>query len=139
MKSFVTCSILLILLCFQFGYGDWRITTQPAKLIGGDGEIYQGYINNGVIVTLMTVSDSLNFILNCTNCWIERKNDYIENKEPIGILTNRIEKFDQPLDFPPCTTSIPDSISVPQEQLEILKNDPSSRMQTIGFSDTVGS
>jgi Tol biopolymer transport system component len=40
MKSFVTYSILLTLLCFQFGYGGWKIATQPVKLIGGDGEVY---------------------------------------------------------------------------------------------------
>ena len=40
MKSFVTCSILFILLCFQFVYGGWKITTAPVKLAGGEGENY---------------------------------------------------------------------------------------------------
>lgn len=40
MKSFLTCSILLMLLCFQFGYGGWKIATGPVKLIGGEGEVY---------------------------------------------------------------------------------------------------
>jgi Tol biopolymer transport system component len=40
MKSFATCSILFILLCFQFVYGGWKIATAPVKLAGGEGENY---------------------------------------------------------------------------------------------------
>lgn len=55
MKSFITSSILLILLCFQFGYGGWKITSEPVKLIGGDGEVYMRPLwsptNNWIAVT----------------------------------------------------------------------------------------
>lgn len=40
MKSFFTCSILLMLLSFQFGYAGWKVISEPVKLAGGEGEIY---------------------------------------------------------------------------------------------------
>jgi len=40
MKSFFTRSILLMLLCFQIGFGGWKIASGPVRLIGGEGEVY---------------------------------------------------------------------------------------------------
>jgi Tol biopolymer transport system component len=39
MKS-ILYVIVLILICFQLGYGGWEITSEPVKLVGEDGEIY---------------------------------------------------------------------------------------------------
>lgn len=120
----------------------YLISGKNLAVIGEKGEIYTSQIENGaVVVTFITNPDSLNFILKCSNGWVEQKTDIIDSLKLIGELENDSKELQEIyFGFNDSTFSLTnDEKEQYEKELKLLEEDPCSSIEILGYTDVTGS